>query len=95
MFNKTWINSYEAWAAQRQKDVDLEKYSSLELNQAFCQFYGELRRVDGELPFLIDLVPEMCSQLQVLKISSSILLADPPGNDKGATPDSIDQSNQI
>ena len=53
MFNKTWINSHKAWAVQRQKNVDLEKYLPLELNEAFCRFCGELRRVDGELPFVI------------------------------------------
>ena len=31
VFNKTWINSDKAWAVQRQKDVDLEKYWSIEL----------------------------------------------------------------
>ena len=51
MLKKFLINSYKAWAVQHQKNVDLEKYSPLELNQALCQFCGELRRVDGEGTF--------------------------------------------
>ena len=42
MFNKTWINSHKAWAVQRQKNIDLEKYLPLELDEAFFQFCGEL-----------------------------------------------------
>ena len=50
--SKTWISSYKAWTFQRQKNVDFERYSPLELNEAFCQFREELRRVE-EVPFLI------------------------------------------
>ena len=55
MFNKTWINSYKAWEDQCQKNADLEKHSPLELDQAFCQFCGELRRVYVEVSFIIHL----------------------------------------
>ena len=44
---QTWINSYRAWAIERQKNVDLEQYSPLELNRVLCQFYAELRKADG------------------------------------------------
>ena len=53
MVNKTSINSYKALAVNHQKNVDLEKYLALEGYQVLCQFYGELRRVDGEVQYLI------------------------------------------
>ena len=53
MFNKTWINSYKAWAAQHQKDIDLQECLPLDPYQVLCQFYGELRRVNGEVLYLV------------------------------------------
>ena len=53
MFNKTWINSCQAWAAQHKKNVDLKEYLPLESFQVLCQFYGEIRRVGGEVLYLI------------------------------------------
>ena len=50
VFNRS---CYKAWAVQRQKNVDLEKYLRIELNQVFCQFCEELWRGDREVPFLI------------------------------------------
>ena len=44
---QTWINSHRAWAIERQKNVDLEQYSLLELNRVLCQFYAELRKAGG------------------------------------------------
>ena len=41
MFNKTWINSSEAFAAQHQKDLDLEEYLPLEPYQVLGQSYGQ------------------------------------------------------
>ena len=40
------------WVAQHQKNVDMNEYLPLEPYQVLCQFYGELRRVDGEVPYL-------------------------------------------
>ena len=53
MFNKLRLILIKAWLAQHQKNADLEEYLPLEPYQVLCQFYGELRRVDGEVPYLI------------------------------------------
>ena len=53
VFNKIWINSYETRAAQHKKFVDLEEHLPLEPYQVLCQFYRELRGVDGEIPCYI------------------------------------------
>ena len=53
MYNKTWINSYKASAAQHQKNADLEEYLPPEPYQVLGQFYGELRGVDREALYLI------------------------------------------
>ena len=47
-FNKTWINSYKAWAVQRLKNVDVEKYSPLEVNHFvnFVENFEELMERD-------------------------------------------------
>ena len=47
------LNSYKAWAAQHKKKADLDEYLPLEPYQVLCQFYGELGRVGGEVPYLI------------------------------------------
>ena len=65
-----------------QKNIDFGKYSPFELNQAYCQLRGELRRVDvpNLLEILISLLFEMCSQLQLFYIFF-YLLGDPIEND--------------
>ena len=44
MSDKALINCNKAWAAQHQKNVDMEEYFPLESYQVLCQFYGELLR---------------------------------------------------
>ena len=44
----TWINVYQTWAKERSKKPDREGYSPQELNSVLCQFYGEVRKKDGE-----------------------------------------------
>ena len=43
----TWLNVYKSWAVERNMKVQLEDYSPLELDVVLCQFYGEIRKKDG------------------------------------------------
>ena len=43
----TWVNAYKAWAKERGKDLELEKYNPTELNKVLCEFYPELKKKDG------------------------------------------------
>ena len=44
----TWLNVYRAWAEVRYKKADLENYPPRELDTILCQFYGEVRKKNGE-----------------------------------------------
>ena len=42
------ISSYNAWAVQHQKNVDLEECLRVEVYQMLCQFCGELGKAGSE-----------------------------------------------
>ena len=44
----TWLNVYRAWAEVRYKKADFENYPPRELDTILCQFYGEVRKRNGE-----------------------------------------------
>ena len=44
----TWLNVYKSWAVERNMKVQLEDYNPHELDVVLCQFYGEIRKKDGD-----------------------------------------------
>ena len=44
----TWLSVYHAWTEVRNKKSDLGSYPPHELDSILCQFYGKVRKKNGE-----------------------------------------------